>query len=98
DDEAVLRLGIVDGVPADDVETAAAGDLASAAKDVREKLERERVARPRRDVERDHRTSAHRVDVARRVRGGDAAPREGAVHERGEEVDGEDQRIVAVEL
>ena len=52
-----------------------------------QQVERQRFARPRRDVEREQRGAAHRVHVAQRVRGGDCAPGRGVVDDRGEEVD-----------
>ena len=97
DDEAVLRLRVVDAVSADDGEAALRRDVTSAAQDVAEQLERERLAGPGDDVQRDERTPAHRVDVARGVGGGDPSPGVGVVHERREEVEREDQRLVVVE-
>ena len=52
-----------------------------------EQFERQHVARPCRDVEREHRGTTHGVHVARRVRRGDASPRAGVVDDRREEVD-----------
>src|SRR5699024_7499622 len=88
DGHAVGGFGTVDRVSADDRDARVARDGQSAAQDLGHELHREGLARPGDEVDRDDGGAAHRVDVAHRVRGGDAAPVVRVVDDGGEEVRG----------
>ena len=95
--KAVLGLGVVDAVAADDGTAGLARRLRAAGEHLSEKLQRLR-ARPSDDVERIQRGAAHRVHVGERVRGRDPSVVARIVDHRGEEVDGRHQRAPGVEL
>ena len=97
DREAVLRFGVVDGVTAADERARGAHDVVPAVEHARQQLERQPLARPRDEVEREQRRAAHRVHVGERVGGGDAAPVVGVVDDRREEVGGDDDREVVAQ-
>ena len=63
----------------------------------RQQLERQPLARPGDEVEREQRRTPHRVHVGERVGGGDAAPVVGVVDDRREEVGGHDDREVVAQ-
>ena len=86
DGHAVLRLGIVDAVAAGDEAAGLSGDVEAAAQHLLRQLERQDVARPAEQVERDHRTATHGVDVRQGVGRRDAAPVVGVVDDGREEV------------
>ena len=76
---------------------AAAHDVGSAVEHAREQLERQSLAGPRHQVQRQQRRAAHRVDVGERVGGCDAAPVIRVVDDGGEEVRGDDDREVVAQ-
>ena len=96
DCEAVLRLGVVDAVPADD---GAAGleRLLRAAREDLAQLGKPAPARKRHQRQRIQGRPAHRVDVAQRIRRRDGAVVARIVHHRREEIDGGHQRAPRVE-
>ena len=96
--EAVLGLGVVDRVPADDARARRGDRVGAAAQDLRQHLGPERLERERDEVERGHRHAAHRVDVRQRVGGRDAPERVRVVDDRGEEVGGLHERQLVAEL
>ena len=57
DDEAVLRLGVVDGVPADDEDAGVGRLVGAAAQDLAEDGERQRVPWEADDAEREERVA-----------------------------------------
>ena len=91
---AVLRLGVVDRVAADDQAPRFGGDARATVEHPREQLERQAVTRPGDEVERHQRRAAHRVHVGERVGRGDPPPVERVVDDRREEVGGEHEREV----
>ena len=97
DGEAVLRFGVVDGMTAADQRARGAHHVGAAVEHAREQLERQPLARPGDEVEREQRRAAHRVHVGERVGGGDAAPVVGVVDDRREEVGGHDDREVVAQ-
>ncbi len=88
---AVHRLGPVDGVAAGDHPTAGRSHRGTAIEHLAEQLERQLVAGPGHQVQREQRSAAHGVHVAGRVGGGDATPGTGVVDDGGEEVGGRHQ-------
>ena len=98
DRHAVLRLGIVDRVSTDDHETAGRRDVLAAGEELAEEFGRQLVAVPTDEVEREERSSSHRVDVGDAVRGGDTSPRARIVDHRCDEVSRRDERSVVVQL
>ena len=92
DGQAVLGLGVVDRVPADDLGAGGAHDVEPAAQHLAQRVGAELLERPRHEVERRQRPAAHRVDVGQRVGRGDAAEVVGVVDDRREEVDGLHER------
>ena len=88
DRHPVLGFRIVDGMAADHRAAGLLGHRQPTTQHLGEQLHRQHAARPADQVDRDHRTAAHRVDVGERVGGGDAAPVVGVVDDRGEEVGG----------
>ena len=73
------------------------GDLGAAGEDLGEHVGTELAERERDEVQRQDRRRPHRVDVGERVGGGDPAEVARVVDDRGEEVDGLDQRQVVAE-
>ena len=67
---------------------ASAADVQAAAQHLAREVERQHVARPGQQVDRDERRAAHRVHVGQRVGRGDPAPVVRVVDDRGEEVGG----------
>ena len=92
DGQAVLRLGVVDRMAADDLGAGRAHDVEAAAQHLAQRGRAELLERPRHQVERGQRPAAHRVDVGQRVGRGDAPEVVGVVDDRREEVDGLHQR------
>ena len=97
DDLTELRLWIVDGVAADDHVPTTFGDGSSAAQNIGEQLERQGLARPSGDVQRDEGSPAHGVDVTGRVGSGDLSPHERVVHQWCEEVERQNEGVVVRE-
>ncbi len=97
DGQAVLGLGVVDAVAADHHEAALRPDVRAARQHLAEQRERQLVARPRHEVQREQRPPAHRVDVRHRVLRRDPAPRAGVVDDGGDEVGGHHQRARSVQ-
>jgi hypothetical protein len=89
---AVLRLGVIDAVPAGEVTVRRARGRQAAAQHLRGQFGREPVAGPAEQVHRDQRHAAHRVDVRKGIGGGDPPERVGVVHHGGEEVGGHHHR------
>ncbi len=97
DAEAVLGLGVDDGVPAGD-DPARLGHLVRcAAEDLADGLVSE-VFGEGGDVEGEGDLAAHGVDVAHGVGGGDGPELVGVVHEGGEEIKRKHHRLLIVEL
>ena len=90
DGQAVLRLGVVDAVPAREVGAGLQADVCPAAQHLGSELEGDLVARPGQQVDREERLAAHGVDVREGVGRRDPAPVVGVVDDRGEEVGGRD--------
>ena len=88
DRHAVLRLRIVDRVPAEHRAPRLGGDAQPAAEHLSHQLHRQHAAGPADQVDRHDRAAAHRVNVRERVGGGDPAPVIGIVHHGSEEVRG----------
>ncbi len=86
DRHAVLRLGVLHRVAAEDRDPRLVRLLLPAGEDLREHRERV-VAREADEVEREDRLRPHRVDVGERVRRGDLAELPRVVDHRREEVD-----------
>ncbi len=97
DGEAVLRLVVFHGVAAEDRHAGLGGDRRAAFDDPREDLGAELFDREGGDVQRGQRRPAHRVDVAQRVRRGDAAEVVRIVDDGREEVDGLDECEIVAE-
>jgi hypothetical protein len=72
-------------------------DVTPAAQHLGGDAERDDVARPGQQVDRDERRTAHRVDVGQRVGGGDPTPVVGVVDDGREEVGGRDDGAVSVD-
>ena len=87
DREAVLGLGVVDRVPADDRGARLGDRVGAAAQDLAQHVRPERLQRIGDEVQRADRHAAHRVDVRQRVRGRDPPERVRVVDDRREEVD-----------
>ena len=98
DRHAVLRLGVVDRVPADDREPGGGGDVLPAGEELAEQFGGELVAVPADEVQREQRTATHGVDVGHAVRRGDSTPGAGVVDDRGDEVGRGHQGPVRVDL
>src|SRR5206468_1950104 len=81
-------LRVVDAVSAGDMATGLGCDVETTAENVAYELQRERLARPRQQIDREKGTAAHRVDVGERVGCGDPAPVVGVIDDRREEVRG----------
>src|SRR5207244_4329640 len=84
---AVLRLGVVDRVPAEDRYARLPGDGRAAFEHSGQKVERELADRPRYKVQRGQRPAPHRIDIGEGVRRGDPTPVEGVVDDGREEID-----------
>ena len=97
DGQSELRLRVVDRVPTRDQRARRARDVGATVDDAGEQLERQSLARPGDEVQREDRRGSHRVHVGQRVGGGDAPPVVGVVDDRCEEVGGEDEREVVTE-
>ena len=97
DRQPELRFGIVDGMSTPDDRAGGAHDVVAAVEHAREQLERETLARPGDEVEREQRRAAHRVHVGQRVGRRDPSPVVGVVDDRGEEVGGDDDGEVVAE-
>ena len=95
--EAVDRLGIADGVSADDGAADFARFLEAAAKDGGDGFLGNKIGRHAHDVERGERAAAHGEDVGEGVGRGDLAVGERVVHDRGEEVGRLHKGAVAIE-
>ena len=95
--QAVLRLDVVDGVPAGQVARRFRSDRGPAPQDLRGQVEWDPVARPHQEVHGHERVAAHGVDVGQGVGRGDPAPVVGVVHDRREEVGGHHHRPMAVD-
>ncbi len=96
DREPVLRLRVSDRVPARENRARSPHALVRSGEDVSEHLDRKLLGK-RGDRERQERRAAHREDVVQRVRRGDRPEGARVVDERGEEVDGEDDRALVVQ-
>ena len=77
---------------------AAAAHRGTAFENAADGLSRQHIDRHAHQGQRQDRPPAHRVDIADRVGGGDAAEVERVVDDRHEEVGGGDQRLLVVEL
>ena len=97
DREPVLRLLVADRVPAGEQAAGLAHLRVGGGEDRREHLDRQLLGE-RRDRKREQRRAAHREDVVQRIRRGDRAVVGRVVDDRREEVDGEDDRPLVVEL
>jgi hypothetical protein len=97
DGQAVLGLRVVHAVPADHHEPALRRDVGAARQHLAEHVERQLVAGPGHEVEREQRPAAHRVDVRHRVLGCDPAPGAGVVDDGGEEVGGHHERARSIQ-
>ena len=94
DREAVLRLGIADGVAAGERSAGFADLRCGAVEDRRERVPRQLLGE-RRDRQGEEDAAAHREHVAQRVRGRDLAECPGVVDERRKEVErGDDRELV----
>ncbi len=98
DREAVLGLGIVDRVPADDRGAGLGHRVGAAAQDLAQDVRPERLERIGDEVQRRHRRAAHGVDVRERVGGGDPPERVRVVDDRREEVHRLDDRQLVGQL
>jgi len=94
--QANLRLFVLDRMPASDDRARLAHLLGQADHDLCDHL-RGQGGRQRGDVQRQQRTPAHRIDIAQGVGGGNRAVLVRVVHNRCEEVGGDDQRARLVE-
>ena len=97
DREPELRLGIVDGMSTTDDRAGGAHDVVTAVEHAREQLERQALAWPGDEVEREQRRATHRVDVGQRVGRRDPTPVVRIVDDRREEVGGDDDGEVVAE-
>ena len=97
DGEPVLGLGVADRVPAREQRAGDAHLLVRSREDRGDRLHRQLLGK-RGDGECQQRHAAHREDVVERVRRRDRPVVGWVVDERREEVDGEDQRSLVVEL
>ena len=98
DRHPVLRLGIVDRMPADDRDPGRRRDVRAAAQDLAQDVPAELLEREGDDVHRRQRHPAHRVDVRQRVRRRDPAEVVGVVDDRREEVDRHHERDLVGQL
>ena len=96
DGEAVLGFFVDDGVSAGDDGACFADLVGSAAEDVGDDVGGEILGEGG-DVEGEEDASAHGVDVGHGVGGGDRAELVGVVDERGEEVEGLDERAIVID-
>ncbi len=92
DRHAVLGLGIVDGVAADERAPRLFEHRRPAAQHLSEQVDREGVSRPADHLERRQRSAAHRIHIAERIGRGNAPPVVCLVDDWGEEVHGLHQR------
>ena len=97
DRHAVLRLRVVDGVPADDHEPGAVGDVLAAGQQLAQQFGGELVGVPADEVEREEWSPAHCVHVGDAVGGRHLAPGARVVDHRGDEVGGRHDGAVVVE-
>ncbi len=97
DDETIFWLGIVDGVPADDLDTGFAGHGSAALHDPAQHFNRQLARRKTDDVEREQRPAAHRVHITERIGCGDAAEIKRIVDDRRDKVDGLNDDSIVVE-
>jgi hypothetical protein len=96
-DHAELGLGVGDGVAPEDRDAGVRGGIDAALQHARQHAQGQVVDGPRDDVQGQEGRAAHRVDIRHRVRGCDAAPVVRVVDDRGEEVEGGDDRPVLVQ-
>ena len=90
DREAVLRLGVLDRVPAGEAGARLGHLLGAAAQHVAQQAEVQLLHGEVHEVERDHGPPAHRPDVRERVGGGDAPEPDRVVDDRRDVVDRRD--------
>ena len=95
--QAVLGLGVVDRVAADDEGAGAAGGGGAAVEGPGQQFEGEALPRPGHEVEGHDRRRPHGVDVGEGVGGGDPSEVVGVVDDGGEEVGGEDDGEVVAD-
>ena len=96
-DQAVDGLHGIDGVPARDRNAGGTADRCPAFEDAADRLRGQHRDRHGHQRQRHDRPAAHRVDVADRVGGGDAAEVERVVDDGHEKVGGRDQGLLVVE-
>ena len=97
DGQAVLGLGVVYRVAADDRTSGLGGNRRPATQNLDQHLGSELLQRERHQVQGADRGCGHRVDVGQGVGGRDAAEVERVVDDRGEEIDCLDERQVVCE-
>ena len=95
--QAVLGLGIVDAVAAEERHGGLGRRIGTAAQDLAQDLHGQLAHREAHQVEREEGAGPHGPDVGEGVGGGDPAEEEGVVHHRGEEVDRLDDGLLGAD-